>query len=183
MPRITERGQKQQAQKPSSLWRLSRGSTGKNQTDKTTQKTPTCLHTTSVRVNPNEVSTRFRMLTSLSSEPDAPCASENAGHPEPEQYLWSELWKTFGPCSCRDVIHTQRAFYAPTPFSTQQGLLPCLLCQISRPVTAAVRSWERCPLHFHYQTRLTVVKGPLVPLMLKASLSMSDKDRETLESL
>lgn len=55
----------------------------------------TCLQTTSVRTNPKEMSTRLRIPVLLSSEPDVPWASENAGHPVPEQNFFSELGKTF----------------------------------------------------------------------------------------
>lgn len=69
------------------------GSIRENKTDKT--KKLTFLQTTSVRTDPSEVSTCLRMPVLLSSEPDAPWASENEGHPVPEQYFFSELGKTF----------------------------------------------------------------------------------------
>ena len=68
---------------------LHSGGTGENKTHKT--KTPTCLQTTSVRASPNEVSARLRIPVLLSSEPDVPWASENEGHPVPEQNFFSEL--------------------------------------------------------------------------------------------
>lgn len=68
-------------------------SIGENPTDYA--KKLTCLQTTSVRAAPNEVSTRLRIPVLLSSEPDVPWASENEGHPVPEQYFLSELRKTF----------------------------------------------------------------------------------------
>ena len=54
-------------------------------------KTLTCLQTTSVRASPIEVSARLRIPVLLSSEPDVPWASENEGHPVPEQNFFSEL--------------------------------------------------------------------------------------------
>lgn len=87
------------------------------------------------------------------------------------------------PGSCWDVTNIQRAFYAPTHFSTKQGLVPSLLCQISRPVTGAIRSMGTSPTALSLFTRLITVKGSLVPLMLEASLSMSDRDWKTLGAL
>lgn len=95
------------------------GSIRENKTDKT--KKLTFLQTTSVRTDPSEVSTRLRMLVLLSSEPDAPWASENEGHPVPEQYFFSELERHVQHYGCYDCCEC--TFFLPLSSARSQGQL------------------------------------------------------------